>query len=53
MEIAARGVQGNAHNVTLHVQDLLRLRDGGHTGQVSGSQPVETELEEILNYPKS
>ena len=45
MEVAARGVQGDAHNVSPHVQHLLRLGDGGHIGQVSGAQTVKPELE--------
>ena len=52
MEVAARGVQGNAHNVPLHVQHLLRLGDGGHTGQVSSTQPVEPELAKVLTHQK-
>ena len=50
MEEAARGVQGDAHDVPLHVQHLLRLRDGGHTGQVSGAQPVKSKLEKVSSF---
>ena len=45
MEVAAGAVQGDADNVSPHVQHILRLRDGGYIGQVRGTQTVKPELE--------